>query len=70
MTYNIHFTNLTNFEADLLGTMISDYQAKICMQQLKNISKDRDIQRIEYLDQQYNMCEDIIKKMLCVEVSK
>lgn len=70
MPYNIHFINLTNLEADLLGTMMSDYQAKICMQQVKAISNGEDTLRIEYLDQQYSMCEDIFKKMLCLEVPK
>ena len=69
MSYDISFINLTNFEADLVGTMISDYRAKICMQQLKAISNGEDAQRVEYLDQQYNMCEDILKKMVCLEIS-
>ena len=70
MSYNISFTNLTNFEADLIGTMISDYRSKICMQQVKAIVNHEDAQRIEYLDQQYKMCEDIIDKLVCLDVSK
>lgn len=63
MSYSLHIPELTEFEADHVSEILSDYKRKILMEKIEAIAA-RDENRIQWIDSHLKWHDSILNKVI------